>query len=191
MELSQSSKEFFKKHKDKIDDIILFGSLRRGKDKPSDIDILMVFKDKVDKDIEYEFRKSLKDDNVSVLSKKKEDIFAESFDGREGILFEGFSLVKEKSVASDYGFKSFGMFLYKTSGMSNSLKTRFYYALNGRKSKGVLDSLEGIKMSDNVFIVPLDKIEPAKEFLEQWKLQYRHMPAIIPIRIAKKEFFVI
>ena len=47
------------KNKDNLIDIVVFGSLVRGKYKPNDIDILILFKNNVDKDLEYEIRKQL------------------------------------------------------------------------------------------------------------------------------------
>ena len=51
--LAKESKEFWKSQKDTVTDIILFGSAARGKPKPDDIDILLLFREKIDKDVEY------------------------------------------------------------------------------------------------------------------------------------------
>jgi len=48
-----------------VADILVFGSVVRGKEKPNDIDILVIFESKVDKDIEYQIRKILGEYNVS------------------------------------------------------------------------------------------------------------------------------
>lgn len=187
--LKKISKSFFEKYKDQISDIILFGSLMRGKTDYKDIDILIIFKKKIDKDTEYELKKSLLslEKNISLISKTEQNYKDPSFDGREGVLFEGYNLLKSRHIASDFGFASFGLFLYDTSKLSNAMKTRFYYALNGRKSSGgAVGSLGGIKLSDNTLAVPLDRIEPAKEFFDYWKLEYKYVPSLFPERLGRK-----
>ena len=54
-----------------IDDILLFGSIIRGKQNPQDIDIMILFKEKVDKATEYKIRKELEKyaKNISIVSK--------------------------------------------------------------------------------------------------------------------------
>ena len=186
-QLKKISRDFFRANKDYVIDIVLFGSLVRGKENPNDIDILILFKDKVDKDAEYEFRKNAGKD-VSVISKTEAGLIEPSFDAREGFLFEGYSLVNDECIASRYGFSSFGLVIYDTNGMTNTQKTKFYYALNGRgESNGIIGSLSGIKISDNVIAVPLDKIEYAKEFFDFWKLDYKYIPSLIPSRLARKQ----
>ncbi len=188
-QLTKISKPFFEKHRAEIKDIVVFGSLMRGKSAPEDIDILIIFKKKVDKDVEYELKKLLSHaaENISLISKTEETYQEQSFDAREGVLFEGYSLVKQKFIASDFGFVSLGLFFYSTKELSNVEKTKFYYALNGRgESKGAIDNLEGIKLSDNIIAVPINKIESAKEFFGYWKLEYKYVPSLVPLRLGKK-----
>jgi hypothetical protein len=158
--------------------------MMRGKEKPNDIDILLIFKKKIDKDIEYEFRKKT---DAQVISKTEKDLIDPSFDPREGYLFEGYSLVYSKPIISRYGFTSVGLFIYETKPLSNSTKTRFYYALNGRNKDGIIDENKAKKLSDNIIMVPLDRIEPMKEFFDYWKLEYKYIPTLIPERLAKRQ----
>jgi len=182
--LSRVCKVFAKKH-DSVKDIILFGSIMRGKEKPSDIDIMIVFIDSVNKSIEYELKQQL-EKNVSLISKTEKSYILESFDAREGILFEGFSLINNKPICSDFGFIAFGNFLYDTSKLNNTTKTRFYYALNGRNgSQGVASTLKAIKISDNNILVPVSQIETAKEFFDYWGIEYKYIPTLIPERLAR------
>jgi len=185
----KTSKTFFKENKKEIKDIMLFGSLIRGKTKPKDIDILIIFKEKINKDKEYKFKKLLLNytQNISIISKTEKEYIEPSFDARESILFEGFSLINSKFIAEDYGFASFGLFFYDTKNMTNAKKTSFYYALNGRSlSKGIIDRLNAIKLSNNIIAVPLNNIEAAKEFFEYWGLIYKYMPILMPKRMGKK-----
>jgi len=173
-----------------IDDIILFGSAVRGKEKPADLDVLVLFKAKIDKDIEYNIRKELEKvcKNISIISKTRKTVLEESFDARESILFEGVSLITGKNLARAYGFSSLGLFKYAFKDWNKLKKTKFYYALNGREGKdGILQMLNCIKLSDGLILSPLDKIEPVKEFLQSWEIEYIYMPIIIPERLNKRK----
>jgi len=173
-----------------ISDVILFGSAARGKEKPNDIDILVLFKDKVDKNLEYMIRKEAEKEysNVSVVSKTEKTVMEESFDAREGILFEGKSLITGEPLARKHGFRSFGMFKYRFGNWSSLQKTKFYHALNGRGGKiGIIALLECIKLSDSVVLAPLEKTEQFREFLDSWKITYIYVPTLMPERLGKKK----
>ena len=185
--LSKQSKVFQKKYKEEIKDIILFGSSLRGKSEPEDIDILILFNKKINKEIEYEFKKQVSIKNISLISKTEDALHDPSFSAREAILFEGYSLIKKHLISSQSGFDSLGMFIYYTKEFTNVKKTRFYHALNGRRgSPGVIDLLKAIKLSNNIIVVPLEKIEEAKEFFEQQNIEFKYVPSLMPARLAKK-----
>lgn len=174
----------------KMADIILFGSSARGKENPRDWDILVLFEKEIDKTAEYSVRKELEEDytNISIISKTEKSILEESFDAREGILFEGKSLVSGKRFAQRYGFLSFGAFKYNFEGWSKLKKTKFYYALNGRgKENGIARQLDCVKLSDSLILAPLEKIEKFKEFLDGWKINYHYIPLLLPTRLGRKK----
>ena len=114
-----------------IEEILLFGSVAREKDRPNDTDIMIIYKDKINKEIELEIKKEIEKyyKNVVITSKNSNNIFDETFDARENILFEGISLIDNKKIAEKYGFSSIGMFNYETKKLTNLQKTKFYYAL--------------------------------------------------------------
>ena len=173
-----------------IKDILVFGSLIKGKEKPNDVDILVIFKKRVIKDQEYQIKKILTKhyNNVSIISKTKKTITEASFDARESILFEAFSLLTKKNLAEEYGFISFGLFKYNFSNWDKLQKTKFYYALNGRGSEeGIFQQLNSIKLSDQTILIPLNKIDNFKEFLDSWKLDYKYIPIMIPKRLGKSK----
>ncbi|MDP3640002.1 MAG: hypothetical protein Q8R53_02245, partial [Nanoarchaeota archaeon] len=115
-------------------------------------------------------------------------LLEQTFDARESALFEGVSLITGKNLARRYGFISFGMFKYTFGKWEKLQKTKFYYALNGRKGdEGISQKLECIKLSDRIVLVPLGNIEPFREFLESWKLEYIYIPIIMPERVGQKK----
>ena len=180
----------FSKNFDELLDVIVFGSVIKGKSDPSDIDILVLFEKKVDKRIEYELRKILESyySNISIISKTKSTVLDSSFAARESILFEGFSLLTKDNLAQKYGFSSVGMFKYDFKDWDKLNKTKFYYALNGRGSgSGVIDSVNGIKLSDSVVLIPLENIEQFRDFLDSWRLEHIYVPILIPKRMNKQK----
>ena len=193
-QLTKISNSFYKKHKESISDIILYGSFIRGKETPKDLDILILFKNQIDKDQEYDFKKQLKHitPKVSLISKTVKSVKESSFVARESVIFEGYSLIHQKYISSDYNANQKGIFLYRTNNLPNNMKTRFYYALNGRNSvKGIVDQLNCIKLSDNVLLAPLENIERIKEFLTYWDIEYTFIPTLIPSRLDKKQILSI
>lgn len=172
-----------------VDDIILFGSSVRGNENPGDVDVLVLFKTRVDKGKEYEIRKELDKSykDVSIISKTRKTLVETSFDARESIFFEGLSLITGEYIAGKYGFSSLGAFKYHFRNWDKLRKTKFYYALNGRgNQEGMLKILKGIKLSDSLVLVPLDKIDQLREFLESWEIEYLYIPLLLPQRLNKK-----
>lgn len=187
--LCHKLKEILKKEPE-ILDIILFGSAVRGKEKPNDLDILIIFKNKINKETEYNIRKIIEKNykNISIISKTEKTVLDVSFDAREGFIFEGKSLITGKNITEKYGFSSFGMFKYNFGSWDKLQKTKFYYALNGRSSqKGIAETLNCIKLSDSLMLVPLSNIEKFREFLESWKIRYIYIPTLIPERLSRKK----
>lgn len=185
IKLMNKTKVFYKKNKSEIEDIILFGSIMRGKENFSDIDVLIIFKNEVNKNTEYEFKKLFLNHNLQIISRTESNQKEASFAARDNILFEGYSLIRKTYLASDHGFTSLGIFSYQTKGLSNTQKTRFYYAFNGRNSEGFAKASNCIKMSDNLIAVRLENIEEVKDFFDYWKIEYKYFSCLIPERMAK------
>ena len=175
---------------DHLLDVFVFGSTIRGSQKPNDLDILLLFTKKVDIKIELNVRNILRVfySNISIVSKTEKTILDPSFDARESILFEATSLIDGANLAEKYGFKSFGMFKYSFKDWNKLTKTKFYYALNGRSGKtGIFQNLDCIKLSDQIILVPLDKIELFRDFLKSWNLEHKYIPLLLPARLGRKK----
>jgi predicted nucleotidyltransferase len=170
-----------------IRDIILFGSLIRGKSNPRDIDILILFNEEINKNLEYEIKNKLIKifKNISITSKI--DINDEFFLARDSIYFEGYSLFKKKYLSNEMGYTSFTLFKYQTRNLTNTQKVTFYNTLNGRNNKGLIEKYDCIRFSNNTLLVPLKNSEFFKEFFEKWT-EYVIIPILIPSRLAKKKF---
>ena len=84
--LSKLSKNLQRKYKEEVKDIILFGSSLRGKLEPGDVDVLILFNKKIDREIEYEFKKQVSKiiEDISLISKTEDGLYNPSFAAREG-----------------------------------------------------------------------------------------------------------
>ena len=178
----------YKKRKE-IKDIVLFGSLLKGKEDPSDIDVLIILETEVDKDLEYEVRNNLKkvQNKISLNSTTTKELYEESFFARDAIFFEGFSLLEKQFLATKQGYVLWGLFKYKSANLDNTKKTTFYYALNGRNnSQGLIKKYGLIRFSNNSVLVPLNKISLMTDFFDEWT-EYTYLPMLIPTRLSRKD----
>lgn len=189
MKLKSEIKKFFIKNKEIILDIILFGSFIKGKEKPNDIDMLILYKDKKDIEKSHELKKILekKGYNVDITDKTYLELFEESFKAREDILSEGYSVVNDKSLLQGFGYISFILFKYELRGFTKSDRMRFYYSLSGRTKKdtGILKDLNSLKFSDTILLCPVENAEKMKEYLDYWKIKYIEFPIMIPSRLKQ------
>ncbi len=170
------------KRNGEILDIILFGSVVRGKNYPKDIDVLVLFSrgidDKTTSDLEALLRQS--EYNFQVTTATYSDLFSPTFLARD-TLFDGISLITGKSLAEGFGYKSFVLFKYSLKGFTNSKRVRFFYALKGRYKKGFLNEM-GYRLGKDAFIIFSSKSEEFKTFLNLWNVSYQEIEVLIPAR---------
>ena len=185
--LESESLMIFKKFELELIDIILFGSVGKGKEKPNDIDILILFKKKINYEIVQILRRSLErkvDLKVEVTPKTYAQLFQKEFIAKEGLLENGFSLIYNVSFAEGLGYISKYLFTYKLEGKSKSERMRFYYALYGRsKGEGVLKRFKAEKYTDTVIICPVAGSEGIKDFFNYWKIKFTAVPILLPIKV--------
>ncbi len=189
IKLKSEIRKFFIKNKDILLDIILFGSFIKGKEKPSDIDILILYKDKKNIEKSHELRKILekKGYNADITNKTYLEIFEESFKVHGDILSEGYSVINNKFLSESLGYISFILFKYELKGFTKSNRMRFYYSLSGRNKKdtGILKDLNALKFSDTVLLCPIENAEKMKEYFDYWKIKYIEFPIMIPSRLKQ------
>lgn len=172
-----------------IIDIILFGSIVRGREKPRDIDLLILYVPKTEKIIEksYRIRKKLEkiSKNIHVTSQRYDEVFSLEFLAREAILSEGFSMRNKEFISESLGYSNFVLFRYSLKKLNKSKRMQFYYSLYGRDKTGVLEKNKCYKFSDRVILSPIENSETIKDFLDIWKIKYIEFPIIIPKRVVK------
>ena len=176
---------------DEILDIVLFGSSVRGKEKPRDIDLLVIYKTKVNSELSYKIKKEFEaiGFEIDLVSKSYNDLFKSAFIARESFLSEGFSLIQKKFIADGLGYKPLVMFRYDIKTFNKSQRMRFYYSLYGRNSEGMLKKLNLYKFSERIIISPIEESEEVKEYLNSWNIKYLEIPILMPARILESEVF--
>jgi len=184
--LESKSKTFYSQNKKEVLDILLFGSVIKGKSKPHDLDILIIFKEKNNIDLIYKFRLMLESSvtlSVEVTGKSYFELFKKTFVIREAILSEGYSLINHCFFSQGLGFVNKVMFHYNLKGKNKSERMRFYYSLHGRNTEGILKKLDAKKFMDTVILCPVEHQEEMREFFNHWKIEFKVIPILIPERL--------
>ncbi|MGC9079469.1 MAG: nucleotidyltransferase domain-containing protein [Nanopusillaceae archaeon] len=156
---------------DKVFDIIIFGSITRGKENPNDIDILIIFK-KLDINL-INTLSSNKDYNFHIQYMTIYDLYSLSSLLPE-ILAEGISVKYGKPLREILNFKAYKLYEIKDVILlkdSNASKTSFYYFLFGIKHRnkiGLIKELNGEVIRRNPYIIkiPIENSETFKKRLE-------------------------
>ena len=180
-----------KENKDEILDIVIFGSSVKGKEKPRDIDLFVIYKTKVNSELSYKIKKEFEilGFEIDLVAKNYSGLFDSSFIARESYLSEGYSLLNKKFIADGFGYKPMILFRYDIKSFNKSQRMRFYYSLYGRNTEGMLKKLRLYKFSERIIISPVEESERVKDYLNSWKIQYIEIPILIPSRILESEVF--
>lgn len=139
----QIKKEFNKELEDKtILDIIVFGSLVKGKALPRDVDIAIITSKET----------SIKKDNYHISVLKPEDFFVDSPSIITTLLKEGYSLKNNKYLSENYGFTNKVLFKYELTAKTASEKVKIVNILHGKnKQKGMVEENKGIWLANQIF----------------------------------------
>lgn len=164
--------------KNKVIDVILFGSSVRGNLEPKDIDLCIVIPDSEEKN-SLELVDSL-NKIASKLSEKYHiniltiSSFLSSNTLSKTLLIEGFSIKHNKPFSRVFNLESKSMFKYSLKHYTPSKRVRFHYLLNGRYGTiGILKEVKGHLVSNGVIIVPTSKEDLLKKILDQWQVNYK------------------
>jgi predicted nucleotidyltransferase len=162
--------------KEKVEDIILFGSSVRSKTNPNDLDLCIIISDSDEKrslDLIDSLAKAVErlklKVHINIL--KRSDLVGNTL--AKTLLQEGISLNKGKNFASLLGFESLSLFLYSLKSFSPSQRVRFHYMLKGRYgTKGMLAAVQGDLWNPGVIAVPTSTEDKLKEIFDAWKVKY-------------------
>lgn len=172
-------KKWLKKYKQDNDifDIVIYGSIVKGKSTPGDLDLLVIFRNGTLRDrlakiqqIKKRIRTKGKIDIKSVLL---EELFQKEFFARSGIFLEGVSIFDNKPFANKIDFKSSFLFIYNLKDKSHTEKVKFNYILSGRNQRGMVEKLRGKHLAPGIIEVPAKNSFEFEEVLKMHKINYR------------------
>lgn len=158
-----------------IVDIVLYGSKEKGRTKPGDRDILVIFKGGRLKDRLDIVQKIKKDLNCSGLDIKQilvTDIFNPAFFARTSIFLEGVSVKSGSHFSRSLGFKAYSLFSWSLRNLKHAEKVKFNYILSGRGGAGLLDYYNGKRLASGAALVPIESSDAFEEALHENKVGF-------------------
>ena len=179
MTLEKLKKYLKGEKREDIFDIVVFGSLVKGKLAPRDADKLVIFlqgslKERLN--AVQEIKNNIKNKvevSIDVKQALLKDLFSPEFLARTGILLEGFSIFSNKKFCQTLGFESTSLFWYNLKDLSHSQKVKFNYILAGRKQKGIIESLGGERLAGGAIKIPIETSLEFEEILKNNKIDYK------------------
>jgi len=172
----KNSKKLYQSYKDRIADIVLFGSSVKNKLNPNDIDIAVILKNTKETeflDLMKEFS-SFFDKKVHLNLILIETILNNTL--FKTLLNEGVSLLDNKPLHEKLGYESGAVFSINLTRLEKSRKVLFYYALHGKNDQeGILKKNKGRLIGRSVVFIPIRFIDDFKAFLEGWKIDFYKM----------------
>lgn len=170
-----------KKFKTKdVFDIVIYGSVVKGKEKANDIDVAVILNKKTDLNQKLKLAEALKsrldflEFEVDVKVIDITDFLDPTFIARQSILSEGVSLIHKKYLHELFGFSVTTLFTYSLRGLKYSNKKMFYYALKGRRDqKGILELKNGKQISNCAIEVPIKHTEEFKNVFKKHNIEFK------------------
>lgn len=164
-------------------DIIVFGSVLKDKERPNDLDVCIIMRDKdyvKSDDIIYRITKL---DEKLGIPVHCEPIIADDLHKSRlyrTLIQEGLSVRHNKKLSELLGLDSYAIINYALDNKSRSEKVVFSYALYGRKpGEGLLKEIKGISIGKGSVLVPVSHLEEMRSFLLHWKVSCTERNALI------------
>lgn len=175
----------FKENNPNIWDILLYGSIVKGKEVPNDIDIAVILTNGDPFKEAFQFKQMLENNGFSpegldVKGFLLDELFNENNLISFALLTEGYSLTRDKFLHEELNAKGYTLFKFSYSNLTNSEKVRFIYSLRGRdKREGILQKLNALELATGVVLVPVNATFEFKGFLLRWKIEYEYAPILM------------
>jgi len=157
---------------EEIVDIILFGSIARGKTEIRDLDICIIFRKKIDPNIIKKYEELLKNFNVHISSLTIDEFFTKPHSLIKTLLNEGISLISNKKLANNFNLKTFTLYTYNLDKLKKSDRVRFVYIMRGRKGEGAIERNKGQILAPSCFLIPIENDSEIKIILDKWNIKY-------------------
>jgi len=173
--LKQKCKKFLKQNTELLD-IVIFGSVARKKTKPNDIDIALIFKNKLDKNLKQKLSKKIQKSHIIEIILKnipKQSLW-------KTLLHEGISIKYNRKISNILGFNTKILLWYSLERLNKSQKVQFSYALKGRDGKsGLLKKYNGNYLGKGSIMIPVEADDEFREFFINWKTPFNRRRILI------------
>ncbi|MFH1398847.1 MAG: nucleotidyltransferase domain-containing protein [Candidatus Woesearchaeota archaeon] len=156
-------------------DVMMFGSFAKGRTDAPDIDVCVVFRDKIDEAV----LNQLSMEGVHLSALRVDEFFLKPHALIRSLLFEGVSLINGKTFAENFNLEAFSLYTYQLAGLSESEKVRFVYALKGRNSEGLVSKMGGRFLAPGCFLVPGKKDAEVLDLLRAWRVKFDRQPLLL------------
>ena len=179
--LHKKAKDFYNKYRKEIVDIVIFGSFVKGKILPRDIDVCIIFREKINIELNKIAGESFgKDLEVHVSSLTVDNFFSKLHSLAKTLLKEGISLISKKGLSESLGFSQSVLYSYSLREKKQTDKTKVVYILKGRNRKrGFVAFAGGEWLADNCFIVPVNNDNEIIKILNKWQVKYERQNILI------------
>lgn len=154
-------------------DVIIFGSVVKGKKFPRDIDLAVICRDK-------KIPLAIKDERFHISILNSEDFFIKPIPLINSLMREGYSLRHKKTFSEVFSFISKVMFIYELKNLSNSKKVKISNLLHGKSSEdGLVKKYNGKWLSRQVFIVPSKNENIFGDLFSEFNIKYNKSYVLI------------
>ncbi len=153
-----------------IIDIIVFGSAVKGKALPQDIDIALIYKNKINKN------KIPREKNLHISFISVEEFFR-GLPLTNILLREGISLKYKKPLAEIFRFKNMVLFAYSLEGLRSSKKVKIVNWLKNKKTG--ITKYGGVWVRRSVFFVPCVYEKIFADFFIKNKVKFKKWYSLI------------
>jgi len=169
---SKLKSEWKKNWKKELVDIFVFGSFVRGKTRPLDIDVCLVFRNEINREI-LKKAETFLGEKYHLSSLTVDNFFTNPHSLAKTILLEGKSLISGNKFADVYHLNAKLLYSYNLSKEKASKKVRFVYLLRGRGNQlGLVEKWKGEFISPSAFLIPISHDHEVQEVFEKWGIKY-------------------
>ncbi len=167
-----------KKNKD-IFDIILYGSFVKGKIKPRDLDILVIFEKgalkerlNITQKIKRKISKEVINIKIDIKTILLKELFDKAFFAKTGIFLEGISIFDGRYFSEKIGFKAISQFEYNLINKTHTQKVKFNYILKGRNDIGMIKRLSGKHLAPGIVQIPIKHSQEFEDLLKMHNINF-------------------
>jgi len=155
---------------EEIIEILVFGSVLKGKISPSDIDIAVISYKKPSQQLLKKIS-SFDEFHISIMT--AQEFFINSPSIAHTLIREGYGLRNNKFLAENFRFSNKILYNYSLISLPASMKVRIVNILRGKKGeKGIVESNGGKWLANQVFVIPIISEKLLEEFFSRFSIKF-------------------